>query len=201
ERSGEPIAQRADLYQQLYFSFYRSTLTLYQDQYPLFGDAQVMPLKVIWDYTFYWGVLAPLYISGRAGCLPVLGRVRDAFTQADGLNVSVQAMLREWGQCNGERDSDVAGPLDSRDLDQFKLGWFRRINRSITAELDDDAFVAQIKGNLALMKRLAAELSANARAMYPALEDHGLSALLPASSDAGEPLLPPHWYGVTEAAG
>ena len=200
ERSGEPIAQRADLYQQLDFSFYRSTLTLYQDQYPLFGDAQVMPLKVIWDYTFYWGVLAPLYISGRAAHLPVLGRLRYAFTQADGLNVSVQAMLREWGQCNADLDDDVAGPLDSRDLDQFKLGWFRRINRSITAEVDDDAFVAQLKGNLALMARLAAELSANARAVHPLLDDHGLSTLLPVSrDDAGEPLLPPHWYGATEA--
>ena len=198
ECAGEPIAQHADLYQQLYFSFYRSTLTLYQDQYPLFGDAQVMPLKVIWDYTFYWGVLAPLYISNRAAHLPVLGRLRDVFTHADALNLSMQAMLREWGQFNGKLDDDVAGPLDGRDLDQFKLEWFRRINRSITAELDDDAFVAQLKGNLALMARLAAELSANARAMHPTLDDHGFSALLPASGDAGEPLLPPHWYGATE---
>jgi len=200
ERAGEPIAQRADIYQQLYFSFYRSTLTLYQDQYPLFGDAQVMPLKVIWDYTYYWGMLAPLYISGRAAHLPVLGRLREVFSQANGLNVSMQAMLREWGQRNRELDDGVAGPLDGRDLDQFKLEWFRAINRSITAQLDDDAFVAQLKGNLALMARLAAELSANARTMHPALDDHGLSALLPAPDEAGEPLLPPQWYGVTEPA-
>ena len=35
-------------------------MTLYRGQYPLFGDAQVMPVKVIWDYTYYWSLLAPL---------------------------------------------------------------------------------------------------------------------------------------------
>ena len=53
DRAGHPIAAHAEIYQQLYFSFYENTLTLYQDQYPIFGDAQVMPLKVIWDYTYY----------------------------------------------------------------------------------------------------------------------------------------------------
>src|SRR5690606_21442164 len=199
ERAGEPIAQRVDLYQQLYFSFYRSTLTLYQDQYPLFGDAQVMPLKVIWDYTYYWGVLAPLYISGRAAHLPVLARLREVFTHADGLNASMQAMLRAWGQHNAALDDGVAGPLDGRDLDQFKLDWFRRINQSIITEVDDDAFVAQLKGNVSLIARLAAELSANARAVHPSMDDHGLSTLLPLpDDDAGEPLLPAHWYGAAE---
>ena len=49
DRAGQSFAAYAEIYQQLYFSFYENTLTLYQDQYPLFGDAQVMPLKVIWN--------------------------------------------------------------------------------------------------------------------------------------------------------
>ena len=39
DRAGQPVAPHAEIYQQLYFSFYENTLTLYQDQYPLFGDA------------------------------------------------------------------------------------------------------------------------------------------------------------------
>ena len=65
DRAGQPFAPYAEIYQQLYFSFYENTLTLYQDQYPLFGDAQVMPLKVIWDYTYYWALLAPLFFGKR----------------------------------------------------------------------------------------------------------------------------------------
>jgi flavin-dependent dehydrogenase len=67
DAAGANFAPYASLYQQLFFSFYENTLTLYQDQYPLFGDAQVMPVKVIWDYTYYWSLLAPHDRRGHAG--------------------------------------------------------------------------------------------------------------------------------------
>jgi hypothetical protein len=40
-------------------------LTLYQDQYPMFGHAQLMPLKVTWDYAWYWGVLCQFFFQRR----------------------------------------------------------------------------------------------------------------------------------------
>ena len=80
DRAGLSFAPFAAIYQQLYFSFYESTLSLYQDQYPLFGDAQVMPVKVIWDYTFYWALLAPLFFSQRLTDIAMLGRLRDEFS-------------------------------------------------------------------------------------------------------------------------
>ena len=57
------LAARAQLYDQIYHSFYESTLALYTDQYPLFGDPEVLPVKVIWDYTYYWGVLAQIFFQ------------------------------------------------------------------------------------------------------------------------------------------
>src|SRR3546814_11848858 len=47
DRAGRNWSSYADVYQQLYFSFYETTMTLFQDQYALFGDAQVMPVKII----------------------------------------------------------------------------------------------------------------------------------------------------------
>jgi hypothetical protein len=44
-------------------SFYESTLALYTDQYPIFGDPEVLPVKVIWDYTYYWGVLSQFFFQ------------------------------------------------------------------------------------------------------------------------------------------
>jgi flavin-dependent dehydrogenase len=55
DRAGRPIDKRAQLYDQLYQSFYESTLALYQDQYRLFGDPEVLPVKVIWDYSLLLG--------------------------------------------------------------------------------------------------------------------------------------------------
>lgn len=195
DRAGTDITPYADIYQQLYFSFYRSTLTLYQGQYPLFGDAAVMPLKVIWDYTYYWSLLAPLYISGRTTSLTVLGRMRETFTRAGELNEAMQAMLAEWGRLNTRVSGEVPAPLDERELDQYGIEWFRDINEALSDELDDDAFVARMQGNVVLMDRLAAELLAGAREQYPGLDDHGLGALVEDVPAYADGLLPPQWYG------
>lgn len=192
DRAGQSFAPYADIYQQLYFSFYQNTLTLYQDQYPLFGDAQVMPLKVIWDYTYYWSLLAPLYFAGKLTDIALLGKLRPALDQANALNQGMQALLRDWGQRNSGQL-----PPDHRLLDQYRIGWFHQLNSALNAGGDDDALRARIVANVQLMQQLAAELLAAARQQHPGIDSHRLEPWLPAG-DASEPapLLAPHWYAV-----
>jgi flavin-dependent dehydrogenase len=193
DRIGQPLSPYAQLYEQLYFSFYENTLTLYQDQYPLFGDAQVMPVKVIWDYTFYWALLAPLFFGERLTDLSMLARLRAQFTAGSALNRAMQPLLRDWSARNTPRALD-----DGRLLDQYRIDWFREMNRALSDRLDDDAFAARIDANVSRMRVLAAELLANAREMHPGIHDHGLSALLQ-GADAPVELLVPAWYAQPEA--
>ncbi|MFD0738728.1 NAD(P)/FAD-dependent oxidoreductase [Lysobacter koreensis] len=189
DRAGLSFAPFATIYQQLYFSFYENTLSLYQDQYPLFGDAQVMPVKVIWDYTFYWALLAPLFFAQRQTDVAMLGRLRKAFALGSALNAAMQTLLRDWGQRN-------TAPLaaDGRSLDQFDIGWFHELNRALNDVLDDDAFAARIHANVATMRALAAETLARARVDHPRIDDHGLDALLQGEPLPQPPLLAPAWY-------
>lgn len=190
DRAGGDFAQYAELYQQMYFSFYENTLTLYQDQYALFGDAQVMPVKVIWDYTYYWSLLAPLYFSERIAHLAVLGRLRRDFQRASALNLGMQALLRDWGRHNEAQRPPLA---DGRLLDQYLIGWFHGLNAALGDALDDEAFVARLRGNVARMGWLAREVLGQARAQHPTIGDHGLDALL-ADAPAGERSLADDWY-------
>lgn len=178
DRAGKAFAPYAEIYQQLYFGFYENTLTLYQDQYPIFGDAQVMPLKVIWDYTYYWGLLAPLYFADKLTDLALLSRLRAQFQHAAALNLAVQALVRDWSARNRAQAHDDAGPLDGRMLDQSKIGWFREMNRALEDRLDDDALRQRLADNVVRMTSLAGELLQRARAAHPDLPDHGLAGLL-----------------------
>ncbi|MBB3342322.1 tryptophan 7-halogenase [Luteimonas sp. RC10] len=186
--AGMDVSRHAELYQQLYFSFYENTLTLYQDQYPLFGDAQVMPLKVIWDYTYYWAVLAPLFFADRLTDLATLGRLRPSFNEARALNLALQPLLREWGERNSGRPSP-----QTRLLDQFGIDWFREMNRALGDTLDTDAFVTRVGDNVLRMRHLAREILTRARAEHPHIGDHGLDALLTETGDTPASL-PPLWY-------
>ena len=186
--AGMDVSRHAELYQQLYFSFYENTLTLYQDQYPLFGDAQVMPLKVIWDYTYYWAVLAPLFFGDRLTDLATLGRLRPSFNEARALNLALQPLLREWGERNSGRPSP-----QTRLLDQFGIDWFREMNRALGDTLDTDAFVTRVGDNVLRMRHLAREILTRARAEHPHIGDHGLDALLTETGDTPVSLTP-LWY-------
>jgi flavin-dependent dehydrogenase len=192
DRAGERFASHAQVYQQLYFSFYENTLTLYQDQYPLFGDQQVMPLKVLWDYTYYWSLLAPVFFGERLTAIALLGRLRDTFEQGSALNHAMQPLLRAWGERNADPDRG-----DGRFLNQWAIDWFHEMNRALDDPLDDAAFEARLRANVARMRWLAAELLAEARREHPAIDDHGLDALLAPhrDEDRDAPLcLAPTWY-------
>jgi flavin-dependent dehydrogenase len=190
DRAGKPIGGHAELFQQLYFSFYESTLSLYQDQYPIFGHPVVMPVKVLWDYAFYWALLAPLFFSRRQADLHMLSRLRASFAEGRALNFAMQRLLREWGT----RDSapDLA---QSRAFDQYEVEWCREMNGALADELDDDAYVARTRRWVAGMRQLAAEVLVVAREAFPDIGDHGLDALLAGHDPSAHPgMLPPHWF-------
>ncbi|MBV6816016.1 NAD(P)/FAD-dependent oxidoreductase [Xanthomonas campestris pv. passiflorae] len=189
DRAGKSLSPYVELYQQLYFSFYENTLTLYQDQYALFGDEQVMPVKVIWDYTYYWSLLAPLFCSGRIAHLSLLSRMKNDFLHARDMNLAMQQVLHAWGVRNTAQGI-AAG--SGRLLDQYLIGWFNELNGALNDTLDDDAFVARIHGNVAQMAVLAREILQQARQRYPDLPDHGLDALTADAS--GEAILTAPWY-------
>jgi flavin-dependent dehydrogenase len=193
ERAGQPIAGMAALYQQLYFSFYENTLSLYQDQYRLFGDGQVMPLKVIWDYTLYWSLLAPLYFAGYQSRLPVLGALRAQFTQCATLNLAMQALLRDWGARNAAGGRDLL-PRDGRLLDQAAIPWFHELNRQLNDSPAEAAFIERTRRDVVQLHALAAELLAQARSAHAGIDDHGLAALLQGHAVPDEPMLDPVWY-------
>ena len=196
DRNGEPLDAHADIYQQLYFSFYASTLTLYEDQYPIFGHREVMPIKVLWDYAFYWSLLAPLFFSGRLAALPMLSRLRPSFDTGRALNLGMQALLRDWGTRDSRPRLDVP-----RAYDQYAVSWCHEMNGSLTDVLDDNAYLARTIERVASMRQLAAEVLQQARNAFPDIGDHGLDALLVGHDiDAHAPMLPSHWFALDEVA-
>jgi flavin-dependent dehydrogenase len=169
DRTGQAVDAHAAIYDQLYHSFYESTLAMYQDQYALFGEPEVLPPKVIWDYSYYWGVLCPLFMQQRLTDLRALSALREELACCQRLNVEVQRLLRAWGPVARKRN----GP---RMLDQASLPWFAALNASLNDRLDDAAFRQRIRDNAQMLRELAAEIADRATGQHAALD---VSALLP----------------------
>jgi flavin-dependent dehydrogenase len=167
DRAGQPLDAHAQIYDQIYHSFYESTLALYQDQYGLFGDPEVMPHKVIWDYTYYWGVLSQFFFQNRLTDLASLSALRDELEQCKRLNLAVQQFLREWSSLSAKRNPAVM-------IDQASMDWFAELNRSLTDSLDDAAFRERLRRSHGQLLALARQTLALAKRECPALRADSL---------------------------
>jgi len=179
---GESIATRAAIYGQFFDSFYESTLTLYLGMYDLFGDAEVLPVKVLWDYTYYWGVLCQLFFQRRLTDLVALGRLRAELLETKELNRLMQALFREWSRFS--HHDNPAGLLD-----QAALPWFAELNRGLADRLDDEGFHQRMLQTTGQLKSLARQVVKRAMNDAPALDLREVEALLDGVPDTGEGLL------------
>jgi flavin-dependent dehydrogenase len=180
DRAGASLAPYAEIYQQLYFSFYRNTMTLYTGQYPLFGNAEVLPLKVLWDYAYYWGVLCQLVFQQRLADIALFGELRAELELAERLNLAMQALFRDW-------DARAAAPNPAVMLDQGRIDWFLELNRGLHDRLDAAGIRTRLRDNLVLLQRLAGTLAARA-GFEVADARHDLRlALFEAMQDAATP--------------
>ncbi|MBP1474788.1 tryptophan 7-halogenase [Frateuria sp. MAH-13] len=164
DRADKPLAPYARLYQRLYFSFYESTLALYRGQYPLFGDPAVMPAKVAWDYSYYWGVLCQLFFQKRLGDATLFAELAPQLTAAQQLNEQMQAFFGRWHACSSRGNPPGL-------LDQCRAPWLVEINRGLRDRLDDAGIRSRLNANLALLREVAGAIAAMAARDGMAVDD------------------------------
>lgn len=173
---GERFAREARIFEQLYFSFYRNIMAMFEGQYPMFGHAELMPLKVTWDYAYYWGVLCQFFFQKRLTDVALFARLGAPMQACETLNREVQLLLRRAAGSDG-------GVNPTQLIDQCQLPWFVELNRGLKDNLDEAALEQRIGDNAAMLKTLAAEILAQVRLIGdPTLDDLPALAALDASS-------------------
>ena len=145
----------------------------------------MLPVKVIWDYTYYWGVLSQFFFQRRLTDLAAMGALREDLALCQKLNVEAQAFFRAWSAVSEKRNPAVM-------LDQAALPWFVELNRGLNDTLDDAQFRARVRASTAQLKTLAAEMLARACAEHPSLDGSALRALVashPGPAEGATPML------------
>ena len=178
DRARQPLEAHVQIYEQILRSFYDSTMALYVDQYSLFGDPEVLPAKVLWDYAYYWSVPSQMFFQQRLADLTLLSRLRNELLQCQHLNVAVQGFLRAWSALSARRNLPLMH-------DQAAMPWFVELNRSLGDQLDDAGVRERLRQAPPLLRTLATELLERACGEHPTLDASALRAAIDA---AGGPL-------------
>jgi flavin-dependent dehydrogenase len=171
DQSQGATSMMADIYEQIYFSLYQNMLTLYAHQYKIFGDPEVMPVKVIWDYTYYWGIMCQLFFQNKLIDVSCMARMRNKLAAIQTINSEMQLYLRRWNLISEKHNLPQM-------LDQASLPWFAELNKELRDDLTDAQFMQRIDQQLLQLHALASEIVTVSQRDYPSLDASALIALL-----------------------
>ncbi|NIO42716.1 MAG: halogenase [Burkholderiales bacterium] len=171
EYAGQKLEKLPRVYERFFMSFYESTLSLYKNQYPMFGNSTVFPFKIIWDYTYYWGILCQIFFQRKLTDIGALGSVSSELENSKALNAAMQEFLQDWSKVTAGRNPPVM-------FDHASLQWFAELNRGLRDELDDGEFSRRIRDSARRLQSLALEIADIARSAHPQLDTAGFDRLV-----------------------
>ncbi len=149
---GEDVASRTIIYERVHSAFFESWVPIYQNKYALFGNTQVMVVKILWDWAVYWGVPTILFTNNGFVNIEVL---RALFTSRNSLgsklallNNQVQLFFLDWA----EKDN---GDYVNSFVDFFDIPFLKKMHIELDAKLSDEDLINTCKSNLIILEQMA----------------------------------------------
>jgi flavin-dependent dehydrogenase len=138
---GEDVSERADAHNKAFLEAFDTLLdNTYTRQYELWGDAEVMSAKIMWDFIVYWATGALPFFHRKLTDLEFNAAVADDVARTRAIGNRVQQFFREW-HALGQRDfrnvmvGNVAFPA------------LLKLHHDLTAPLDDAKLRQRYKRN------------------------------------------------------
>ena len=84
------------MYNKLFKVFFNNTGKVFKQNYQLFGNHQIMPIKIVWDWLIYWSVTGQVFIHDRLCDEKMYLRQLFNLKRLNDLNHDIQAHFRKW---------------------------------------------------------------------------------------------------------
>ena len=108
--AGKGFRIRAFSYDKIFKKFYYGTSTAYLNQYRVFGNPVVMPVKILWDYMMYWSITGNIFMHDQICNQTMYLRNMTKLSRLGKLNHFMQDFFSQWHDAT-ERD-EAGGCID-----------------------------------------------------------------------------------------
>jgi hypothetical protein len=153
--AGEDVTRLGEVYEQAHLSLVDNWIPVYQNKYLLMGNAQIMVMKIFWDWATYWSVPTLIFTNKGFTNLKVL---KELFSSATGLgrrfgalNKQMQDLFLEWLPYQGEI-------FENRYIDPYDLSYMRQFQLGIDKQYEPEALVEKIASNMQILEQVAAAM-------------------------------------------
>jgi len=148
---GEDIEERAAIHNRLLLLLNDSWRNIYEHQYPLMGNAQVMVAKVIWDTVVYWAVPGLLYFHDTLRRVIDTPEILMHLLRFSLLSEHVQAFFREWHAIDQSEASDAF-------IRYYDFDFMPRLHIGLVAGLSDAELEARVIENVHFVEQLTGQM-------------------------------------------
>ena len=149
--SGKGYRIRAYSYDRIFKRFYYGTASAYQDQYCMFGNPTVMPVKILWDYMIYWSITGFIFMQDQMCRQTMYLRNLRRLTRLGDINHYMQSFFRDWHEAT--QDVEASGIVD---ISQIPL--IRESNQRLIDDMSNGQFNQQFGENVLQLETLAREI-------------------------------------------
>lgn len=161
--AGEDVTARAEAFNVNYLRLYDAFLRLYDGQYRLMGNAQVMTAKAAWDNGCYWAISALLYFQRRYRDPAFMASIEPLMRRFFVLHARMQQFFRAWDLADDTSYADGAANVTSME------SLFRLQSALAAPRMTDDELRATLQTNFEFLERFAQAWQAQACAAHPSL--------------------------------
>lgn len=161
---GHDIAARAQSFNATYLRLFEAFIRLYDGQYRIMGNAQVMTAKVAWDNACYWAITARLFFQRRLRQPAFMESIDPLMRRFFVLHARMQQMLRAWDL------ADTGATYPAAAANVVNVEWLRVLQASLDEPLlDDETLRARLSANFTQLERFARGWQAHASERHPSL--------------------------------
>jgi flavin-dependent dehydrogenase len=160
--AGDNVASRAESFNTTYLRLFEAFIRLYDGQYRIMGNAQVMTAKIAWDNACYWGISALLFFQRRYRHPEFIASIEPLMRRFFVLHARMQSFFHAWDKADaGSRYASAAPNV-------VQLDFLRRLQAELGGPmLDDEALRQRLTANTALLEAFARGWQAVAAERYP----------------------------------
>jgi flavin-dependent dehydrogenase len=163
DKAGEDIAARAESFNATYLRLFDAFIRLYDGQYPIMGNAQVMTAKVSWDNACYWAITALLFFQRRLRQPEFIASIEPLMRRFFVLHARMQQFFKAWYEADRSVNSHAA-------VSVVNVDFLRRLQAALgDAIVDDRSLRRRLDANFTLLEAFARTWQAIAAEQIPAL--------------------------------
>ena len=143
---GEDVCERAEAFNTAYLRLFDAFLRLYNGQYPLMGNAQVMTAKAAWDNACYWGITGLLYFQRRYRRPEFMLSIEPLMRRFFVLHARMQQFFNAWDLSDTSQYEDAFTNV-------VAIPYLRDLQASLRPDaMDDDVLRMKLSETLAWLE-------------------------------------------------